>query len=429
MKKKIIISLVVVGGFVFSYFQYYYLASKPAAGNIPEVELYNISPAEKIFINGLIEPIESAEIYTDPSKGSVSNTYVTNGQIVQKGDLLFEYSNSSITEQIEQLNLQIEAQYKEIEQLKVRKENSNQKLAEQQKKLKEQERLLAEQEKQAEEQQKLTIETPNPDEELNLEGQQGSVEQQPQATQQTGVTTSSLAGLDTSVLSGEIAALENEISAFGEQITSIQNQVATVEKQKSLLKDKEVTKEIAPISGKVILNDLTTTQSPYLLIESTEYYVNGTISEKDLPKLAVGQHSEILVHSTNATITGKIEYIGDRPVVSDLSSNMANGNNNVSNYLVKIKLDSQENLINGYHVQANVKLSESEMKIPRNAILEGEKGTSYVYKVVGKEYIKQDITYSEEDSEEASVISGLKENDIIVFNPSSVIEKEEGKKK
>ena len=190
-----------------------------------------------------------------------------------------------------------------------------------------------------------------------------------------------------------LSAFESEISAFDEQIASIQNQAAAVEKQKSLLKKKEVTREIAPIHGRVTLNDLDNTQSPYISIESTEHYVNGMVSERDLSKLEIGQQSEVLVHSTNETITGGIEFIGDRPMDSDLSTTMVNGNSNVSNYVVKIKLNSQENLMNGYHVQANVKLSESEVKIPRNAIVE-EKDDSYVYKVKGKEYIKQNIIYS-----------------------------------
>ena len=155
MKKKIIISLVAILGIVFSFFQIKYLASKTTTSDAVETEHYTIAPAETIFINGLIEPVETAQINIDPSKGSVNKIHVTDGQIVEKGDLLFEYLNSSITEQIAQLDIQLESHYKEIEQVKKKKEDSKKKQAEQQKKMKEQERLVAEQQKQAEEQEGL----------------------------------------------------------------------------------------------------------------------------------------------------------------------------------------------------------------------------------------------------------------------------------
>ncbi|MEI2369117.1 efflux RND transporter periplasmic adaptor subunit [Niallia circulans] len=437
MKAKIIISLLAAGGIILSFFQYYYMASKSTGSNGIKSDIYTISSGEKIFINGLIEPIEVKEIYIDSSKGIIHKTHVIDGQVVKKGDLLFEYVNSSVTEQIQQLNIQMESSYKEIEQLENKKKSTENKLVEQQKKLKEQQKQLKEEQKKAEEQQKileeerkqveeqqefLEEEQKQTEQESGLEERQESIPDQIQDAQQIN---NYILESDESILSGEVLTLENEISAFDEQIASVQNQVATVEKQKKLLKKKEYTKETAPMEGRIILNDMDNTQSAYITIESTEYYVNGNISEKDLPKLKIGQQSEVLIHSTNEKVTGEIEYIGKRPIVPELSANMVNSNSNVSNYLVKIKLDSQENLINGYHVQVNVKLSDSKINIPRSAIIE-EEGSEYVYKVEEEEYIKQVITYQEVNSDEVLILSGLNENEKIILNPTSILKEEEG---
>lgn len=59
--------------------------------------------SQKIYINGIIEPIENKNIYLDQSKGKVDTVSVSNGQTVNAGDLLFTYKNDTITSQVEEI--------------------------------------------------------------------------------------------------------------------------------------------------------------------------------------------------------------------------------------------------------------------------------------------------------------------------------------
>src|SRR5690606_21623217 len=89
----------------------------------------------------------------------------------------------------------------------------------------------------------------------------------------------------------------------------------------------------------------------------------------------------------------------------------------LSFYEVKISLDSQDNLINGFHVQAVVELSDSPIEIPKTSLIE-EEGKTYVYKVVDNLLVKQEITYKEGESDKVIVDSGLSEEDQIVELPT-----------
>ncbi|MEG2254133.1 MAG: hypothetical protein RSC33_02265, partial [Vagococcus sp.] len=56
------------------------------------------------------------------------------------------------------------------------------------------------------------------------------------------------------------------------------------------------------------------------------------------------------------------------------------------------------------------------VKIPKTAILK-ENDKSYVFKAVDNKLTKQEITYTESDSNEVAINSGLKDNDVVVTNP------------
>ena len=86
------------------------------------MKLLSIPSNEKVFINGTIVPLEEEVIYLDPTKGEVETLSVENGQTVSKGDTLFTYKNEQITEQIAQINLQLESARKERENLLAQKE-------------------------------------------------------------------------------------------------------------------------------------------------------------------------------------------------------------------------------------------------------------------------------------------------------------------
>jgi len=364
MKKKHIIFISIIAVIILSGIIAAVLKNNnnSASNKSGSIALYTIPAKEKIFVNGVIVPEKKENIYLEETKGSVYKVSVTNGQVVKRGDALFTYKNDSITDKID-----------EAEQQLITLNNQKKKLLD----------------KQAESKKLLTKQK----------------EEAKQQVAQTGVNSASM---------GVSSAAGTE-SGYPEQIDAVQTQIDTSKNLIKNLNGKEFTYKTAPIDGKVILNDSKDATKPYIIIEGTTFYVKGNINEKDQTKLAENQQVDILIFAINKTVTGKVKSVGNSPAAADVavgaqaSTNTASA---VSYYDANISLDSQANVINGFHVQATVKLKEEEMKIPKSSIIE-EAGKQYVFKVVNKKLTKQVITYKDSTADQVVVLSGLIENDKI----------------
>lgn len=366
MKKKYIIAIVTVvilaGVGVGSYF----LKQSMNKESVATMEIYTVPSTDKVFVNGKIEPEKVENIFLDATKGTVDKVEVENGDVVEKGDTLFTYKNDQVQSQVEQLELQLNSAKNQKEE--INKQN-------------------AEAKKQLEDLKKAGLENQMP---------QGG--QMPNLGQNAG---------------GEIST------------GSVDEQIKLLEKQIKALKDKEYYKVTAPIGGKVILAESSTSPTqPYITVESGDYYISGSVNEKDQPKIKEGQEVQITILSTNKNINGKISSVGNTPIDNGASLAAQTGaqggaGGNMSYYEVKITPDSQEDLTNGFHVQASVNLDKKPIEIPKEAILSVD-NEEFVFKNVDGKLVKQVITYSPKEGSEDEVIvsSGLNEEDKIVSNPT-----------
>lgn len=366
MKKKYIIAIVTVvilaGVGVGSYF----LKQSMNKESVATMEIYTVPSTDKVFVNGRIEPEKVENIFLDATKGTVDKVEVENGDVVEKGDTLFTYKNDQVQSQVEQLELQLNSAKSQKEE--INKQN-------------------AEAKKQLEDLKKAGLENQMP---------QGG--QMPNLGQNAG---------------GEIST------------GSVDEQIKLLEKQIKALKDKEYYKVTAPIGGKVILAESSTNPTqPYITVESGDYYISGSVNEKDQPKIKEGQEVQITILSTNKNINGKISSVGNTPIDNGVSLAAQTGaqggaGGNMSYYEVKITPDSQEDLTNGFHVQASVNLDKKPIEIPKEAILSVD-NEEFVFKNVDGKLVKQVITYSPKEGSEDEVIvsSGLNEEDKIVSNPT-----------
>lgn len=366
MKKKYIIAIVTVvilaGVGVGSYF----LKQSMNKESVATMEIYTVPSTDKVFVNGKIEPEKVENIFLDATKGTVDKVEVENGDVVEKGDTLFIYKNDQVQSQVEQLELQLNSAKSQKEE--INKQN-------------------AEAKKQLEDLKKA-----------GLENQMSQGGQMPNLGQNAG---------------GEIST------------GSVDEQIKLLEKQIKALKDKEYYKVTAPIGGKVILAESSTNPTqPYITVESGDYYISGSVNEKDQPKIKEGQEVQITILSTNKNINGKISSVGNTPIDNGASLAAQTGaqggaGGNMSYYEVKITPDSQEDLTNGFHVQASVNLDKKPIEIPKEAILSVD-NEEFVFKNVDGKLVKQVITYSPKEGSEDEVIvsSGLNEEDKIVSNPT-----------
>ncbi|MDQ0148694.1 efflux RND transporter periplasmic adaptor subunit [Eubacterium multiforme] len=364
MKKKYVIIIVIAVIIIASTTGLYFLKKSMDKGKTSSMETYTVPSVEKVFVNGVIEPEKTKEIYLDPSKGNVDKVFVKNDQIVKKGDNLFVYKDDKVNAQVDQIELQLETAKNQKKELLKQKESSK---------------------KQLEELKKESAKNPG-----------------------------SIAGKN--VPMGNAQEISTE---------SIDSQINLYEKQIKSLKDKEYKTITAPISGKVILhnsNSKNNMASPYITIESTDFYMNGTVNEKDQPRLKKNQDVDITIVATNKKIKGKISKVSDTPTNSGGMDVAAKGvgqgnNNNMSYYEVNIELDTQKGLTNGFHVQGSINLDDKPIEIPKKAVLKNG-DESYVFKKVDGKLVKQVITYSSKKGNDDVVIvnSGLVSGDEIISN-------------
>ena len=379
MKKKYL-KYVVIGAIILVSTVAIYLVkitsdnSQGKSSSISSIETTIIgNSSKKIYINGVIQPIENKNIYLDASKGKVDTVSVTDGQAVNVGDVLFTYKNDTITSQIEDFNGQISTYQTQKERLENKKKDSNNKLTEKKNSL------------------------------SNLK-----------SNPQDEITMASIQSLE-----GEIQSLETEISSYNDQLDTINDSIKDCNKKIENLKKDESTEVKADISGVVdIVGSKDDYTNVFISISSNDLYIKGSVSEKYVEKLKKEQEAEVLVIANNSTIKAKVDEISKKPSTSSsIGSSMDTSANSLSNYDVTLLLDSQENILDGYHVQATIFEEEKELKIPKEAIIE-ENGETFVYKVEDGALKKQNVEYEDSENDDAKILSGLEEGEEVVTNPT-----------
>lgn len=385
MKKKYITITIIATIIIASTIGFCFLKKSIKDKTVNKAEYYKIASVEKVFINGVLIPRESESIYIDSTKGEIREVHVSNGQVVNAGDNLFTYNNPTTEAQIEEISEQITANENSKVSINNKLTSAKNNLAEKENQLKKLKNQL---------------------EEFNFEDQ----------LQADNIS------MNIQQTNAEVSAYKEQVSAYEEQIDNVNITLNSLYNKKEKLSAEKSFVVTAPISGIIVLssNEKDYTQ-PYIIIESEELIVKGVVSEKDYSKIKVDDDISVSIISTNETIDGKILEIDDRPVSNtelSLSQVTQTTNTNVSYYSVLITLNSQENLINGFHSQGKVTLGDDTIKVFKTSII-NEEGKSYVF--VDKYGIldKVEISIKKEDGEYVIVESGLNANDVVMKNPTS----------
>lgn len=198
------------------------------------------------------------------------------------------------------------------------------------------------------------------------------------------------------------------------QIQEIYSNIASME-------EKVYTEVIAPFEGKVVIPEEKKADAPLLKLISENFYVSGTINEKDLDKVKVDQVADITVISNGYTTLGKVSFVDTTP--TNENSDSYSGNSTMSSYPVKLSFNSLERIVNGYHVQATINMEENQVVIPKESIhTEGD--IQYVLVNDFGSVARRVIRTGEETAEGVAVTSGLEAEDEIIV--SSQVEVNEG---
>lgn len=285
------------------------------------VDIYTVSGKEKIFMMGKVEPNKSENIYLSTEKGELYKINVENKQYVEKGTVLLTYKDSSKSEEIKNINLEISQKKKERESLQ--------------------------------------------EEEMKK-------------------------------------ALDEEIKQLNKQISDLNKLVYQY--------------VYAPFNGKVYLNtdsDKNDATKPIMKIQSSGFYVKAQVNERDSYKIENNQNIKITALATKEQYDGIISSISDIPLESGELDQGYSNDSGMSQYEVKVNLESQDNLKSGLHVQLTALNGDENRKIPNSSVI-NENGKYYVYKVKNKIAYKTEIKVVDEKEGYTLVSSGLKERDEVI---------------
>ena len=190
------------------------------------------------------------------------------------------------------------------------------------------------------------------------------------------------------------------------------SEINKLEAQVSLLDKKAYINTTAPFAGKVYLNEEGTNST--ITLESNTFYMKGQTSEQDLPKLQIDDPVSVTVLSTNKKVSGRVSLISDRPSINQVD----NTNPSLSYYYINISFENQENLVNGFHVQACIEITDNLCKVPTTSILRDENDKPYVFESFDGILKKQIVEIHSETDEFTVIKGGLDKKDIIVRYPS-----------
>lgn len=216
----------------------------------------------------------------------------------------------------------------------------------------------------------------------------------------------------------EIDSLKIQINDLeksnSENDSIINSEINKLNSQISILNKKAYINTYAPFDGKIYLNEESnTSDSSFMTLQSNTFYMKGITSEQDLSRLKIDDPAEVLILSTEQKIIGRISFISDRPTSSE---NMVGENSSLSYYDINISFENQENLVNGFHVQASIEIIDNLSKIPTSALVKTDDEV-YVFKVIDGILKKQNVEIVSSNDEFTVIKSGLDKNDIIVKYP------------
>lgn len=221
----------------------------------------------------------------------------------------------------------------------------------------------------------------------------------------------------------EIDGLKAQVNELKKSNTAndplLNTEISKLDAQISALDKKAYVNTYSPFAGKVYLNEQsenTGETSPFMTVISNEFYMKGQASEQDLSKLQIDDPVDVLVFSNNKNLAGRVSFISDRPSIGTNDMNMGE-QGNLSYYDINIAFDNQEELVNGFHVQATIKVRDSLVKVPTSSIIKTE-DKAYIFKDLNGILKKQAVEICSENEEFTVLKSGLDKKDIIIRYPS-----------
>lgn len=346
----------------------------------PHYTVVSVAEQEPLLLEGNVETEKEQSYVLDPQKGEISTIHVTDGQTVAAGDVLFEYENETVSEEIADMRRQLsrlvedrDALYGDIDKQHVRKNEAAAQAARAAKAARE-------------------------------------------AAQAEGSAVPPIA----SDFDG--SAFDQAIEATQKAIRDMNNNIEDLQTKIDRMTDKSSSVVTASFDGVVTLNEdgKTNPQVPLVKITSQNSTIRTTVSEYDYESLTKGAPVSIYVKAQDRDIKGELSFIDSEPMgagtVGTAGSSPATpfgpgSSSGVSRYSVTVK--PELSLPNGFTVQ--VKVPQSGLVVVEQSVLkDGDQEYVFVedHGMARRRNIKR-----VKRGVQSIVTEGLKVGDEVVMNP------------
>lgn len=318
-----------------------------------------------LMIPGILSLLDEQRVYVSPENGVVKEILVSEGQQVNKGDVLVKLENDQLQLELEQNKLSVESGYLKIDQIKNQIEALNKK----QKKLTDEVG-----EKEAKEQLASEFDS------LNMEKKMADIE------------------LKQTLLQKE--TLEKKIKDL--QVTSLlEGTILTVNQQ-------------ASNSATAAMENA---QEPLLSIGNLSTMIaTGSLSEYDTLKVDIGQKVVLTSDAVpGEQWEGEIMKIGTLPKDQSVS---VQGDSQAVQYPVTVKVVSGNMTLKpGFQLIMEIETEKKTgLVIPVNALLNEDEQT-FVYILDGEIVHKKEVKVGITTGEKIEIVKGLKEKEQVIVEP------------
>lgn len=400
MKKKkwiivsIIVSVVVLAGVnVYALTKSQSTVSQKQETKTITVEKKAIS--DSIIASGIVVAADEEVLTIDPTKGLVSNIYVSVGQKVSPGTPLFKYKSS-----------ELEAELNAIQ-------NVEQRATAQQNELK---KRLSDVDKNLSAAKAKKVE-PQP----QLQPQEGETEEEKQAKQQAQLQAQQQGQKEAiEMLNKERQAILAEMKAgeFDRKDTQLRKQ--NVQKRIGELSIKSsISGTVTEVNKVASLKD-GSSQVVVRILSSSPFKIEGTVTEYDLVRIAPGQSVNVKAKVyPDREWKGKIEKVSQTPESSPAAAMMGGGGGqeNITSYPYTVVLDNSTDLVVGFHVNIEIQTTgKTALVLPFEAIRKID-GKEYVWVVNGTAQEKREVKTGISNDTYKEIVSGVEEGDQVLATP------------
>ncbi|MEH7403195.1 efflux RND transporter periplasmic adaptor subunit [Gottfriedia acidiceleris] len=351
-----------------------------------------ISPTVKSFtktetVSGRVVQSHTETIYVNPTKGSINEIFVKEGDTVTKGQKLFSYEDTTIAAEIGQAEV-------------------NKKLAE-------------------------TTVTQKNDQIASLEKDIQNAISASTSTPSTTDANNTDKNATNTTNTPEIQSLQAELNTTKEELNAAQLKVEQYTLEAEKLKAQQESLTVNSNSDGVVLNlnksigqgyKVTDKQQISIMqIASNEpFEIEGKLTEEEKAKVEPGQAIKV----TSKVIAdknwkGSISEVSNYPM-NDQSTNQDKNSKKeaIPYYSFRATLDSQENLYPGYETNLEVVVQSKDLLAIPETSVKGSGKSKYVYVLKKGTIYKQNVKTGKKQGKYIAILKGVKEGDKVGKNPS-----------